>query len=372
MPDFPITRRTMLAAGALAGAGIAFPRAAWAAQQERRLVFIIQRGAADGLAIVQPHGDPALRDLRARLVDDDAHSLDGYFALHPAMSRTAQMFAGGEARAWHAVATSYRERSHFDAQNMLESGAMRPYAEGTGWLGRLLPLLPGERGPMAMSATVPLALRGQRPVATYAPPNRLPDPSDDLLMQLSTLYEEDDQLARLWDEGLRTRMLASDIGGNNGRNGEQVGALVASLMSAADGPRVAMIETGGWDTHQGQPARLRTQLTGLDALLGALRGGLGPLWSDTLVIVATEFGRTAAINGTLGTDHGTASAALMLGGALPPGDPVIADWPGLAPGQLREGRDLAPTADLFGVTAPAVAAHFGIDPQLALRAMRAG
>ncbi|VVT05074.1 DUF1501 domain-containing protein [Erythrobacter sp. EC-HK427] len=371
MPDFPLTRRRLIAAGALAGLGITFPRIAMGAEQSKRLVFIIQRGAADGLAMVQPHGDPALRSLRAALVDDDAHDLDGFFALHPAMEQTARMFAAGEARAFHAVATSYRERSHFDGQNLLETGASAPYAIGTGWLGRLVPLLPGEGGAMAMSATVPLALRGERPVATYAPPNRIPDPSDELLAQLGTLYAEDAQLAPLWEEGLRTRMLASDIGADNGRNGAAVGALVASLLTAADGPRLAMIETGNWDTHLGQAGRLRTQLGGLDALLGGMREGLGSVWADTLVLIATEFGRTAAINGTMGTDHGTGAAALMLGGALPAGDPVVADWPGLAPSQLYENRDLRATANVLDIMARGIAGHFALDPERALAAVRA-
>ncbi|KLI65262.1 hypothetical protein AAV99_05145 [Aurantiacibacter marinus] len=358
----------MLLASAIAGAGIAFPRTAFAAGQDKRFVFVLQRGAADGLALVQPHGDPALRSLRERLVNEDAHPLDGFFALHPALVRTAQMFDTGEARAWHAVATGYRQRSHFDAQNVLESGNPRPYASRTGWLGRLLPLLPGAPGPLALSAAVPLTLRGDIQVGTYAP-NRLPDPSEDLLNRVAMMYGEDAALGPLWDEAMRTRMLASDIGDNAGRGGQQIGELASSLMMAEGGPRVMMVETGGWDTHQGQPGRLNQQLRGLDGLLGSLRDGLGDVWNDTIVLVATEFGRTAAINGSLGTDHGTASAALLLGGALPSGAKVIADWPGLASNQLYEGRDLRPTGDLLALATGAVAEHFGIDPARALAAL---
>ena len=369
MAQLSLTRRTMLGASLLAGAGITLPRMAFAANQAKRFVFVIQRGAADGLALVQPHGDPALRALRAGLVDDDAHDLDGFFALHPAMRQVAAMFDGGEAQAWHAVATNYRERSHFDAQNVLESGGARPHALDTGWLGRMLPLLPGTPGPLALSASVPLAMRGQVNVATYSP-NRLPDPSEDLLARLGTVYAEDDQLAPLWEEAMRTRTLTSDIGAEAGRGGAEVGQLAARLMTADGGPRVLMIETGGWDTHFGQSKRLAQQLRGLDGLLGALKDGLGPVWADTAVLVATEFGRTAAVNGSQGTDHGTASAALLLGGGLPRGQKVLADWPGLAQGQLYEGRDLRPTGELLGMATAAVADHFGVDRDRALAALR--
>ena len=364
-----MTRRLMLAASMTFGASFAVPRMAFAADTDRRFVFVIQRGAADGLAIVQPHGDPALRRLRAPLVDDDAHDIDGFFALHPAMLQTAQMFAQGQGQAWHAVATGYRERSHFDGQNVLESGASRPYGKDTGWLGRLLPLLPGTSAPLALSASVPLALRGERQVATYSA-NRVPDPSEDLLARLSTLYEEDDSLAPLWQEALRTRDLAGDIAGGGGRGGQRAGALAAQLLAAQDGPRVLMIETGGWDTHRNQPQRLAGQLEGLDALLGALKEGLGAIWNDTAVLVATEFGRTAAVNGTAGTDHGTASAALLLGGRAGAGGRVIADWPGLGPSQLFESRDLRATSNVLELATGAFADHFELDRDRALAALR--
>lgn len=361
----PLSRRHLLGAAATAGAvslvpGIA-PGIAWAAAATaKRFVFIIQRGAADGLALLPPLGDPALAGLRGQLFDPDATKLDGFFGLHPALAQTAGLFRGGEARAWHAVATAYRDRSHFDGQNVLESGGAAPYAVKTGWIGRLLPLLPTpDRSALALAPAIPLALRGDRPVATYAP-GRLPQASDDLLLRVGALYEADAQLAPLWAEALKTRQLAGDIGGNGGRNGGELGKLAASLLVAEDGARVMMIETGGWDTHSQQKGRLAAQLRGLDALVAELRAGLGPAWRDTLVLVATEFGRTAAVNGTGGTDHGTASAAFLLGGGLPKGKPVEADWPGLASGSLYEGRDLKPTAALADVATSALAAHYGL------------
>ena len=129
-----------------------------------------------------------------------------------------------------------------------------------------------------------------------------------------------------------------------------------------------MIETGGWDTHTQQRGRLAAQLKGLDAMIGALQIGLGPLWSDTMVLVATEFGRTVAVNGTGGTDHGTGSSAMLLGGAVK-GGRVLADWPGLKQAALFEGRDLRPTMQLDGFIGGAVAGHFGVDPKRAMVAL---
>ena len=233
-------------------------------------------------------------------------------------------------------------------------------------MGRLLPLLPSaDRSALALAPAVPLALRGEVPVATYAP-SRLPQASDDLVLRVGALYEADPQLAPLWVAALKTKQLAGDIGGNGGRNGGELGTLAASLLAPADGARLMMIETGGWDTHSGQKGRLAAQLRGLDALLAALRTGLGPAWRDTLVLVATEFGRTAAINGTGSTDHGTASADFLLGGALPKSRPVVAEWPDLAPSNLYESRDLKPTARLEDVAAAPLAADFPLpDSQVA-------
>jgi uncharacterized protein (DUF1501 family) len=156
-------------------------------------------------------------------------------------------------------------------------------------------------------------------------------------------------------------MTAGDLAGGAGQNGAATGALAAKLLAGDNGARIAMIETGGWDTHSGQRGRLNAQLRGLDQLVAALKAGLGPDWANTLVIVATEFGRTVAPNGTGGTDHGTASAAMLLGGAVA-GGKVVADWPGLGQGALYDGRDLKPTTDLDTLIAAALAQHFGLEP----------
>jgi uncharacterized protein (DUF1501 family) len=346
-----------------AGAGLfAVPGFAVAqAATDRRFFFVIQRGAADGIGTLIPSGDPALQAARGALMVEGATKLDAMFSLHPALSEVNSMFARKEALFAHAVASPYRDRSHFDAQNVLESGGSAAYSMKTGWMNRLVTMLPkAEAKAIALSPTIPMALRGTAEVASYAPSN-LPEASADLMARVGQLYSQDAQLHGLWEQALQTRNMAGNASDLNGRNAATMGALTAKLMAGQNGARIAMVETNGWDTHSAQKGRLANQLKGLDALIGALRTGLGAEWSKTLVIVATEFGRTVAVNGTGGTDHGTASAAMLLGGAVD-GGRVIADWPGLSQSSLHEGRDLRPTLALDDLIASAVAAHFQLDP----------
>jgi uncharacterized protein (DUF1501 family) len=359
------SRRTFLTSAAAATALAMAPRIAFAqANTDKRFIFIIQRGAADGLGTLAPTGDAAFTGLRGAFSEDFANGARlGDFTLHPNLTQAAAMYQAREALFAHAVASPYRERSHFDGQNVLETGGDRAYALRDGWMNRLLALLPpGEAKAMAVSATVPMVLRGPREVASYAP-SSLPQASDDLMSRVSMLYQGDPQLHGLWEQAMATRALTGDMAGGGAGNGAQnVAAMgdVAARLLGADGARIAVVETGGWDTHAGQRARLGIQLRSLDGALGALKTGLGPVWSNTLVVVATEFGRTAAPNGTGGTDHGTASAAMLFGGAVN-GGRVLADWPGLASAQLYEGRDLKPTTDLDALIASAVAQHFRLD-----------
>jgi uncharacterized protein (DUF1501 family) len=356
-------RRSFLIGGAGAAALALAPRMAFAkAETDRRFVFIIQRGAADGLGTIGAIGDPAFAAARGQLAVDVAKGkkLDSMFALHPAMTSLGAMYDGGEALFAHAVASPYRDRSHFDGQNVLESGGLSPYQMKDGWLNRMLGVIPsGEAKAIAVSATVPLAMRGPHEVTSYAP-SSLPQASDDLMQRVSALYSGDGQLHSLWSEALNTRTLTSDLKGNI-QNAAATGVLAAKLLAPDNGARIAMIETGGWDTHAGQTGRLAGQLTGLDHMIASLKTGLGPAWSDTMVLVATEFGRTVAVNGTGGSDHGTGSAAMLVGGAVK-GGRVIADWPGLAPAALYENRDLKPTLGLDQFVAGAVAGHYGVDP----------
>lgn len=368
-----IDRRSfVVGAGAIGALAMGFaPTLAFArAETDRRFVFIIQRGAADGLATLAPVGDPGFASQRGVLAEDFAGAarLDSMFALHPSLATIGELYTRGQALFAHAIASPYRDRSHFDGQNVLETGGAGAYQVKDGWLNRMLGMVPsGQAKAIAVAATVPLALRGSHEVSSYAP-SALPDAPDDLLQRVSMLYQGDSQLHALWSEAMGTRALTGAMAGDNGRNAAATGALAAKLLAPANGARIAMIETGGWDTHAQQRTRLALQLRGLDSMIGALQVGLGPLWADTMVLVATEFGRTVAVNGTAGTDHGTGSAAMLLGGGVK-GGRVLADWPGLGQAALFEGRDLRPTLQLDAFIGGAVAGHFGVEPGRAMAAL---
>lgn len=365
-----LNRRAFLAAAAL----LAAPRVAFAGgalPTERRFIFIIQRGAADGLHTVIPTADPHYARLRGALAvePETALKLDGSFALHPSLATLHGLYLGGQASFIHALASSYRERSHFDGQNILETGGRAPYALKDGWMNRLVGML-SQRGrdAIAFAPTVPMALRGALAVPSYAP-SGLPDANEDLMQRVAQLYAGDAQLHALWSAALDARGMAgsTDPKARRQEPGE-IGRMAAGFLARADGPRIAMIETGGWDTHTGQGGRLAAQLRNLDTLVGGLRQGLGPAWDRTVVLVATEFGRTAAANGTGGTDHGTGAAAMLLGGAVQ-GGRVLADWPGLAPADLFDGRDLRPTMGLDTLIAQTCAETFGLDPERVARTL---
>jgi uncharacterized protein (DUF1501 family) len=267
------------------------------------------------------------------------------------------------------VASPYRDRSHFDGQNVLETGGTAAYQLSDGWMNRLVRLLPRQdKEAIAFAPTVPMALRGAAEVTSYAP-SALPQASDDLLLLVEQLYANDAQLHAIWSAAMAAREMAgSQAPGAQRQDPATLGRIAASFLSQPQGPRLAMIETGGWDTHSAQNPRLAFQLKALDAMVAALRDGLGEAWSQTVVLVATEFGRTAAANGTGGTDHGTASAAMLLGGAVQ-GGRVLSDWPGLASGALYEGRDLKPTLALDQLIVEATAECFALDPQRVARSL---
>jgi uncharacterized protein (DUF1501 family) len=377
----PSRRELLLASGALF-AWAHLPKAARAEGRDPRLLTIILRGALDGLAAVAPIGDPnwvRLRGDKALTLAgaQPALPLDGFFALNPAMPTLHRLYGGGQATIVHAVATPYRERSHFDGQDVLESGVGRPGMNDTGWLNRALAALEpaGRTSPkggeaFAVGPIVPLVVRGPAPVLTWTPA-RLPPATDDTVMRLIDLYRHTDPpLARVLEErlGLAAIARAGGIDGVSRRAqgaaqpGAQPGAQVrhffaesagtaAKFMARPDGPRIGALAFDGWDTHADEGAvagRLGALLGALDGALGAIETEMGAAWRETVVVVVTEFGRTARINGTDGTDHGTGTVALLAGGALK-GGRVVADWPGLRDGDLHEGRDLRPTADLRAV-----------------------
>ena len=371
------SRRHVLLAGASFAAWAYLPKFARAAdQRDPRLIVVILRGALDGLATVAPIGDPDYAGLHGAiaLTADGPHPalpLDAFFALHPSMPEFARMYRDKQAAVIHAVATPYRERSHFDGQDVLESGFAGPGRVQSGWLNRALEALPrGMRvsSALAVGPTAPLVLRGAAPTVGWAPVT-LPQADDDTAMRLVELYtHRDPALAAALSQGLKLEKVAfgDDMkpkpGGNQIAAMRQVARGAAKLMAADDGPRIAALAFDGWDTHAnegGAVGRLAQLLSGLDGALAEFESGLGARWRDTVVVVATEFGRTAKINGTQGTDHGTGTIALLAGGAVK-GGRVIADWPTLKTASLYQGRDLAPTTDLRAVFKGVLADHLGI------------
>jgi uncharacterized protein (DUF1501 family) len=389
----PTRRELLLGSGALF-AWAAVPRLARAEGHDPRFLTIVLRGALDGLAVVAPVGDPdwgKLRGDKALLLTGStpALPLDDFFALNPAMPNLHRLYQAGQATIVHAVATPYRERSHFDGQDVLESGVPKPGAADTGWLNRTLAALeaggradPHPRQAFAVGPITPLVVRGPAPVLSWVPP-KLPPVGDDTTMRLLDLYSHTDPtFARVLEEriGLAAIARADAMNSEPGeeRPAIQAGGIAqlrsyfadaagaaARFLAEPDGPRVGALAFDGWDTHVNEgidKGRLANLLGALDGAVAAIETNMGDAWHDTVVVLITEFGRTAHLNGNDGTDHGTATVALLAGGALK-GGRVIADWPGLKEADLYEKRDLKPTADLRAVLKGLLRDHLRADEQ---------
>ncbi len=381
-----LTRRTLLGTATATGLSVFGGRLALAdAVTNRRFVLVILRGGMDGLAAVPPYGDRFYRQIRGGLAFDDPlrgngmADLDGFFGLHPALAPIAPWYRAGELLPIHAVATPYRERSHFDGQNLLENGTDRPRGADDGWLNRAIGLLDGgeRRLGLAVGQTVPLVLRGDTPVASWSPAV-LPEADGAFLDRLAVMYQDDSVFGPLLAEAVSVDAMADSALGGTSRRGRAQAADLArvagGMLAAPDGPRIAVLEVSGWDTHAGQgveTGRLARSLTSLANGLTELRAALGPAWHETVVAVVTEFGRTAMPNGTGGTDHGTAGAALLAGGRIA-GGRVLTDWPGLGTSDLYEGRDLAPTLDLRSVFKAVLQEHLELTADAVDRAVFAG
>jgi uncharacterized protein (DUF1501 family) len=395
------SRRSFLETSLFAGAStLMASRLAFAnAPTDARFVFVLLRGALDGLSAVPPVGDPEYPSLRGQIAlakhgEGAALPLEGPFGLHPALKFLHESYAAKELAVLHAVASPYRERSHFDAQNVLESGDLRPHGSTSGWINRALSALPAgkarEAG-VALGANVPLAMRGPAEVASWSP-TKIAALDEATLARITDLYSRDPLLSQRLADALASDAIANEAQTTadaesrdaamtmtgakpdsvverdakekrnyNARYAETARA-AAGFLKRDDGPRVAMFDTTGWDTHAnegGAQGQLALRLRGLDAAMAALKDSLGPVWRHTVVLVATEFGRTAAINGTRGTDHGTGAAAFLLGGAVA-GGRVLADWPGLARANLLDNRDLKPTRDLRTVMKGVLRDHLGV------------
>jgi len=376
----PLPRRFFLQsiAGAAAITALSPFRVSFAAAPgDQRFVFIILRGAMDGLAAVAPYGDPAYAQARGNIaLPKSAYTpIDGFYGLHKSFSGFQNLMQQKEAVVIHAIATPYRERSHFDAQNVLECGATRPHGLRDGWLNRALSVIDtkSDTPGLAVGQAIPLALQGQVAVGSWSPSAK-GVPPDAMLLTLEKLYAQDDIFHSALSQAVNIHDIVDEGGmgkmrGNANLRNRQAMAdtikAVGKILSDPKGPRIATLELGGWDTHaqQGTEAGvLANNFATLDEAFKGLKEALGPLWAKTVVLAATEFGRTVSVNGTGGTDHGTASCAFMAGGAVNGGG-VVAKWPGLDKTQQYEGRDLRPTTDLRQVAKAVLQNHL----QLPLR-----
>jgi uncharacterized protein (DUF1501 family) len=416
-----LNRRNFLVSGALAaGGGLLFTSRltfASTSNTSSRFVFIILRGALDGLAAVPPYGDHDYARLRGELAlgapgsANGVLKLDNTFGLHPSFKFLNESYAAHELVVFHAIASPYRERSHFDGQDVLESGLARPHAVQTGWLNRALASLPAERTSsrkelgVALGQNVPLVMRGAAPVASWSP-SKLAALDEDTLERITDLYAKDPLLSKRLADALAADAIANEARSDSMDGGRakmqgvsntastsasdgaamadekpsgmlakrdartaRVGARYTEVIRAAagflkreDGPQIAVFDATGWDTHAnegGAQGQLGARLAALDGGLRVFKEQLGAAWKDTAVLIATEFGRTAATNGTRGTDHGTGAASFLVGGAVQ-GGRVMADWPGLSPRALYQSRDLNPTLDLRSVLKGVLGDHLQV------------
>jgi uncharacterized protein (DUF1501 family) len=380
-----IGRREMLkltAAGGAAFSVLGWPGAVFAAGPgERRLVLVLLRGAMDGLAAVPPLADAQYREKRGALAlpmpgeNGGCLALDQGFALHPALAPLYPYWQKGELLFVQASGNGYRTRSHFDAQDLMESGLSAKHGMSDGWLNRALGVLPQgkKRLGLAVGGAVPLILRGKVAVASWEPPGGLRDASPEFIAALAPLYRQDVLLGPALASGLKAQHFSESVLGDTMADGMQGGRgfgpkafaplaeAAGKLLAAPDGPRIAELEMLGWDTHVNQGAvegRLAQNFAGYAEGLAALAAALGEAWRHTVLVAVTEFGRTVAVNGNNGTDHGTASVLLVMGGAIK-GGRIAGDWPGLS--QLQDDRDLRVATDSRSVMKGILRDHLGLD-----------
>lgn len=356
-----ISRRNFLKASAvLSFAGV--PELTLAEQpSDTRLLTILLRGGLDGLFAVPPIGDKGLPELRPHINPDHLIKLDGFFGLHPAFPTIGDLYARGEALIVHAASVPYTGRSHFEGQNIMETGVMVPYAVTTGWMGRALDLQ-GYHA-VSMSLPVPLILRGRREPDNFYP-TWLPAVPPRILEKVLPLWSSDPTFPEY------PAKVEADLG-HAGPFLPSVGDKpdIKALAKEAgqrlrddNGPRMAVLDYVGFDTHANEPNDNNRLMGEVDSAIAAFRSAIGDAaWKNTYVVTITEFGRTAAENGSLGTDHGWGTAIFVLGGKLKKGG-VLADWAGLRSKDLFEARDLKATIDARELYGSLMSSVLGLDP----------
>jgi uncharacterized protein (DUF1501 family) len=349
------------------------PVSTWAvdAIARRRLLVVMLKGGMDGLTAVPPYGDPLHATLRPSIHVKKPLPLDATFGLHPKLQAMHRLWEDGQLAVIHGTGFGYRGRSHFEGQDVMQTGVMKPYSSATGWLGRAMQHARVSGG-LAVSIPMPLILRGN-PASDTHYPNWMPRANVEIAATLEQLWSDDPQLRpfgeRLLEEA-GSNLPATRMTGAEYREALSPPALARAAgerMREPDGPRVGLIEfTHGFDTHalQGDDEGLHAdRLSELDGIIREFHKAVGREWANSLVVTVTEFGRTVRENGSTGTDHGVATCCFIAGG-LVRASRVYADWRGLDPGNWFEGRDLAPTIDTMAVYARVLQATLGLDEQV--------
>ena len=322
---------------------------------EKRLLVVLLRGGLDGLAAVPPLADKNLSKIRKDVLVQGANNLDGFFGIHPNLKFLENEYHSGNAAFVHATSFPYTGRSHFDGQNIMETGSEQAYAVTSGWVGRAMNA--AGFSSLAVSLPIPIILRGNEVNSNYFPTN-FSKATKKEYAEVEKMWKSDSQLnGMLKDISSRDTM-------KHGR-GDTIDLVgyAASQMHKTNGPRVGLLEIDGFDTHalqgneQGEHAEL---LEDLDNILRVFKERMGRLYDDTAIVTVTEFGRTAFENGTQGTDHGWASSMILAGG-LVKGKQVVSDWPGLSKRNLFEDRDLTMTIDARDIYAEVVKTVFDLE-----------
>jgi uncharacterized protein (DUF1501 family) len=366
MEKFVLSRRTFLASACCAAASpLITPMSFAAVPGDKRMITIVLRGALDGLHLVQPYTDPLLRQYRPDLALDPSKGLidlDGRFGLHPEAADLMPLWKSGDLGFVHAVSTPYRDtRSHFDGQDILESGGEHVSDEDTGWLNRALSSIPRGKDYKAIdvNTSAELILSGPNPVDVWSAQSDLRIDADELTF-FKRLYGNDPAFSKVFGEAVGADTDADNIFNGAARHEDPAGiAKLAAGMLKGD-YRIANFSIGGWDTHIGQGYIFKRPLKGLVRAIATLKTELGPeVWSKTAILAMTEFGRTVRQNGSKGTDHGTGGLAIVAGGAIR-GGKVYGKWPGLKENQLFENRDLMATGDVREIAAALLNSQFDI------------
>jgi uncharacterized protein (DUF1501 family) len=362
-----ISRRDFLkgTATSLFLAGFNLPALA-TSSRKKNLVVIMLRGGMDGLCAVPVIGDKNFEKRRKNILIEDTIKLNSDFALHPRLIGFNKCWKENTGSIVHATSIPYKQRSHFEGQNLMESGGKVPYQEKTGWVGRAMKLANLQGDGLALSLPMPLLLRGIPKNNNYFPTwGRLP--RKDTLDLLKSVYADssEDELLQMMDfiKKRKDEQMMGGTGGGDRQKNKNLARQAAKYLRKSDGPRVAVFEVNGFDTHaaQGGVDGTHTEcLVEMDEIINNLRDNLQEAYKDTIILTVTEFGRTIKQNGGNGTEHGYGTAIFMAGGLLKKSQ-VHTDWPGLKRKEMYEGRDLNATIDARSVYASAMSTVFDLD-----------